>query len=181
MANGSLTENMEFELDDALYFPITLILYVNVNLAGAFFDVIAIDDDGNEESLGQTLYRITHSGAYRVTESGAYRVLSNGAIQIDIVDDFIRLELPITTLDNLKKIKILFVSNETVTIYMDRMDLETFSWKQDILTMEKIKYKIATANIKADIMFGEEMKNLVDNLKKLDEKSDNILNIFKKL
>lgn len=180
LTSGSNGESIEFELDDAIYFPEKIILYVNQEEAGEYFDFFIYDDDGNVESIGQTLFIITNENERIITDAGIYIISNDRSLRIDIESDFFRLELPIFSLNNVKKFKIIFISNENIRINFDRLDVKAFIWKTNNLISDSFTYMIENANIKVNGVFGEKMASIVDDIEEISDKQQNVIDIFEK-
>jgi hypothetical protein len=124
--------------------------------------------------------RKTEDSDIRITEEGDTRLLDSGTNRIDILGRYIRLLSKVQKLNSIKKIQIIFLSNEDVTIYFDRLDIEHKTWKQNILVADEFEYIVDKANNKVNAVFNREVDNLIDNLKKINDRSENIINIFEK-
>jgi hypothetical protein len=193
--NGSKDEFIEFDIDDPIYFPNKLIIYILQDTPGQFISIRLFDEDGNFEDVGVTtitveedLFRVTQGGDFRVTLGGDSRITQQKAListtvsdfPINIVDDFVRIELDILTLNNVAKVRIIFITDEVVNIFLDTLQIQAKTWRQNILISEEFNYLLAQANFKVGATFGEKTVNIIDDIKKLDDKSENILNIFEK-
>jgi hypothetical protein len=179
-ANGSVAEYMEFTLEEAVYFVSTLLIYANQNVAGNFFFITIFDDWGNSEVLGEDIFLTTENDILLTTEDGVVLELEQSKNRIDILADFVKIELPVIEIDNIKKIRITFLANENVIIYFDRLDLEANIWKKETLIPDEFLYNFEKANFKMNAIFGEKTANIVDDIKKIDKKTLEILSIFEK-
>jgi hypothetical protein len=180
LTSGSKNEYIEFILDDEFYFPDNLIIFASVNQVGDFFKIRVFDIDNEYEDLTVDAIRKTEDSDIRITEEGDTRLLDSGTNRIDILGRYIRLLSKVQKLNSIKKIQIIFLSNEDVTIYFDRLDIEHKTWKQNILVADEFEYIVDKANNKVNAVFNREVDNLIDNLKKLNDRSENIINIFEK-
>lgn len=179
-ASGSSGDYLEFTIDEAVYFPSTLILYVNQNVAGEFFFITIYDDWGNQEDIGENIFLMTEADDNLTTEDNDLLIADQLSFRVDILGDFVRLELPINVLDNIKRIRITLTADESVTLFFDRLDLVANIWKKEELIPDEFLYLFAKGNSKVKATFGEKTLNIIDDIKKIDKKTLEILSIFEK-
>ena len=181
LATYAVGEYIEFELDEAINFPSLFNLYVAQEQKGRAFNFVFYDEDGNYLDL-QTNYLGTEDGKILATEDGKKIALEVATIglEINLIDDFQKLTFDISELKNIKKVQVVFSSNDPFVIYLDRLEIMTSSYYQNTLILDQITYEQDGSKILASPKFGERIETLVDNIKKLGEKQQGIINIFQK-
>jgi hypothetical protein len=181
LASGSDGEYIEFELDETLYYPTALILWISQNPAGDTLAIRVFDEDGNFIDLGSGLYELEDgTGFYELEDESGFYDLELGTIDIDIVDDYQKRRFDATGIENIKKIRIIFKRSTNFTIYLDRLEIETNTYLQRELILDKIKYTMDKNRTLADCTFGDEIDNIIEDIKKIDDKNRNIYDIFTK-
>lgn len=100
---------------------------------------------------------------------------------VKIVNDFHRQRIDVNVLDNIKKIRIEFISNNENTIYFDRLELITKSWLRHDLILDRIKYRLSRSKLLAEATYGNKVDTLVDKIKKIKDRQDDIFDIYEKL
>jgi hypothetical protein len=178
--SGSVGEYIEIELDESIYFPNFLILYINQSVVGDKIQITIFDEDNNFETLGNNINIISQDGAFIVSQDGARIKAQQKNILVNIVDEFFRFETPILELNHIKKIRITFLTNEIMTIIFDRLDIKANIWKQNILASDEFLYIVEKANVKVNAIFGQKTANIIEDLKKIDNRQKNINDIFEK-
>lgn len=102
-------------------------------------------------------------------------------IEVLITNDFDRHRINVSSIDNIKRIRIEFITNESNVIYLDRLEIITRSWIRHNLILDKIKYKLNKSRLLADATFGNKVDTLVDKIKKIKDRQDDIFDIYEKL
>jgi hypothetical protein len=179
LTSGSIDDYIEFEIEEAVYFPETFIIYVNQSEVGDFIEITLYDEDGNSEIIGNNIILVTQDGNFIVTQDQDFITAQQKSLQVDITDSFFRWELSVT-LDNIKKVKLKFLTDEDITIYLDRMDIEANIWKRNTLISEQMIYLVENANIKVNGTFGIMPPELSEDIKEVQDEGINTKNIFTK-
>ena len=179
-ANGSSGEYMEFTIDEAVYFPSTISMYVNQNVAGEYFSITMYDEDGNAETAIDVGLLLTESGDFIMTEDDRYIEITQINFRVDILGDFVKIERAVNILDNIKRVRIVFTAAIDVTVFFDRLDILADLWKSENLCIDEIVYSLEKGNMKAKAVFGDKTANIVDDIKKIDDKTVDLASIFEK-
>jgi hypothetical protein len=177
--SGSNGEFIEYTLDDAFNFPSTMRLYVAQEEEGEYFTLQLEDEDGEVLDIGEA-YILAEDGTFILNEEGGFIEQQLSGIDIDLIEDYQDLYFDVSILENIKKIRIIFVTDEAKTIYLDRLDIFSSTYKQNKLTIEKIKYSQEGNTVLAQVIYGEEIDNVINDIKKIGDKQINIINIFQK-
>jgi hypothetical protein len=178
---NSIGDFMEIELENAVYFPEQLIFYVNQNPLGEVINIQIEDEDGNILGLSEG-FLLLEDGGFLLQENGGRLLLEdlNVGIDIRIVDEYQKQVFDLTSLTNVKKIKISFITNNIFTLYFDRMEIKYKGYKYNNLVLDSIKYESSRSNILANMTFGDKVPSIVNDIKEVKDESDNILGIFEK-
>lgn len=183
---GSNNEYIEKILDDPVFFPDTLSLYLKQNAIGTYIYIRAYDEDGNVIGSGTTTLAslLLESGGYLLLESGGkFQLESNQntlGVDVKIIGTWYRYKFDISALTNLAKIRIIFATNENITFWIDRMELTANIWKHNNLLLDEIEYDFEKSGVKANAVFGEKNPSIIDKIKELDDKNKFITEIFNK-
>jgi hypothetical protein len=152
--NGSNGEYIEKTLDEEVNFPTFLDLW--------------LAQEENEIALKVWIWDVSNN---LITQN----------IQANIINDFHRQRIDVSSLDNIKKIRVEFVTNNSNTIYLDRLEVVTRSWFRHNLILDKVKYSLSRSTLLADATFGNKVDTLVDKLKKIEDRQDDIFDIYEKI
>jgi len=180
-ANSS-GDQMEYELPEQINFPTSVSMYFSQSAVGEAFTIELEDEDGNTISTNDSSIILLEDGGQLLLEDGggiAQEALTSG-IESKLLVDFQKITLSATGLDNIKKVRILFVASSVFTLYLDRLEAFSNTYKQNTLTIDKIEYRQEGNSIRSNIIFGEEIDNVINDIKKLDDKAINTINIFQK-
>ena len=181
-----LGEYIEYELDDAIMFPQQLRFYFKQNVRGEKIFVTCYDEDGNAVSEGAVIPNklLLETGGYILLETGGKINLENITTGIGknvrFLGDWYPYELNISEIKNIKKIRINFVTDEIVTLLLDRIEVKTKSWFGRKLILDKIKYAVDKNTILATCEFGEKGRDIIRDIKEIDEKNKTVFGIFNK-
>lgn len=176
---NSLGEYIEYTLEEAFNFPSTLRIYVSQSEPGELFGVEMEDEGENTISL-DTIYILGENGEYIAGENGYLIEAEVSGVDLRLVEDYQEQRYDISALDNIKKFRIYFLTSDTTTLYFDRFDIFSMTYKQHKIAIEKIEYKQQGNAILADVIFGEEFDNIINDIKKIDDNQINLFNIFQK-
>lgn len=149
---GSSGEYLEFEFDPTRLFPTSFNIYVFQYGSGNIIDVEIEDNDSNIDTL---------------------------SISGVLLETFVKYSIDITNY-NTKYIRIKFKTNLDRIIYIDRLELICNTWYSNDVMLRQISGKIKNGQFIYDLKLGEIEETAVDNIKKLDEKTQDIYNIFEK-
>jgi hypothetical protein len=105
--------------------------------------------------------------------------LQTEELEVLIINDFNRIRINVN-LNNIKKIRVEFISDVVNTIYLDRLQVATQSYFRHQLILDKIKYKLDRSKLLADATFGEKIDTILDGIKKIKKENENIFDIFEK-
>lgn len=147
-------EYIEYTLSESYQYPNLLRLYLAQYDTGQSLRIIAYDDNNNY-------------------------VVSN--VNFTITEDYWRHIFDISSLDNLSKVRIEFLDNNTHTIYLDNLDVTTFSWSQKVLVLNDITYTLDRNKLICAPQFGEDIFDYISEIKKIKDSSDNIFEIIKRV
>ena len=180
-ASGSSAEYIEYELDQTIEFPQIIRFFVRQQNPGEVFNIIVYDKDGNTLVVFSDVLG-TEAGEILQTESGfdIGLELLNSGIEIDLIDSWQKVEIDISSLQNVAKIRIIIITDEVTTSYIDRLDITTESWKRNKLRLNRVEYVQDLTSHLASMEFGERVLNAVDQIKEIDEKTKVIADIFQK-
>lgn len=148
-AIGSNGEYIEFELNNEINYPNILRLNVFQDILGKYLKIICYDIDGLSQE-------------YEIDDKLSYQ--------------FIEININLT-LDSLKKIRVEFITDDEVEIYLDSILCISRSWKQRTLCLQKIKYGFENGTILAEATFGNEIFNFVNEIKNLKNLLNNVKSI----
>lgn len=177
--SGSFGEYIELTLDEPVYFVDFIRLYVYQDISGNLIDIDVFDSDGVQETFDACL--IEEDFDTILLENGTQCFLmENNAVDLYISGDYIEVRRTITTLDNIKRVRITFKTNEDALLFLDRLDFKVDSHKQNNLVMEEIEYSFERASFKAVASFGNRVPTLIDDIQELNEKTTNVIDIFQK-
>lgn len=180
--SGSLGEYIEYELDQAIWFPQFIIFYVYQNINGESFDLVLYDEDGNSIEVSSDI-RVTTDDDTRVTTDGDTRIptFSNSGIDILIPQMFNEVKSNIAGLiSNIKKIRILFTTNSNFTTYFDRFKVQSNMYLTRQLFIDEVEYDFDNTKAVGKIEFGTKFPNLVDEVKKIKDDKNTLFSIFEK-
>jgi flagellar basal body rod protein FlgC len=180
-ANGSVNEYIEIELDNAVYFPDVFRFFVSQNPRGTAFNVILFDEDGNAVDI-ESIIRITEGSKVRITEDGRIRELEAGStgIEIKIQGVFTEVRFRLSGVQNIKKLRIVFSTNDSFDIYFDRFETITNTYFQRQLFIDELDYLFTNNKAVANVQFGSKFPNLVDEVKEIKDEQSTIFGIFEK-
>lgn len=150
---GSYGEYIEYILDEPYYYPNLLRIFLAQNDIGTTLKLVAYDNNNN----------------YIEAEIG-----------IGIKEDFWRYILDISNLDNLKKIRIYFITNDSRTLYLDHLDVTTYAWSQKTLVLNQSEYILDRNKLLCKSQFGEDLFDYISEIKKIKDQNDNIFDILKR-
>jgi hypothetical protein len=178
--SGSSGEYIELTLDEPVYFVDFIRLYVYQDITGNLIDIDVYDVDGvREETIDSYLAEEDYDKI--LLENGTQHfMMENGAVDLYIPGDYIEVRKNIDDLDNIKRIRITFKTNEDVLLFLDRLDFKVDSYKQNNLVLEEIEYIFERASFKANASFGNRVPTLIDDIQELNEKTTNVIDIFQK-
>jgi hypothetical protein len=178
--SGSKYEYLEYELEEELYFPDKFILYIAQDTTGEMFNIQVFDVDGNNLFLTEA-FLLQENGDPLLQENGD-PILLEGlyGINVTVLNDYHKIEVDISALENVKKVRIVFVTNEGFTGYIDRIEFSTNSYFQNRLLLDEIIYSLDSSSFLAKATFGEKIFNIIDDIKKIKDDTNNIFNIFEK-
>lgn len=150
--NGSQGEYLEFVLDEEINYPSLLRCYFSQSDAGKVLKFHVFDINNNVQTF---------------------------EFDIKLVIDF---QTPVMniTLDNIKKIRVEIVTNNSYTVYLDRLDIIQNAYKQHKLILDKITYRLDKNTLLADADFGDKIENIIDDIKSIKDGQDNLYNIFQR-
>jgi hypothetical protein len=183
---GSNTEYIEYNLTEPLFFPNEISLYLKQNQVGEYIYIICYDEDGNQiqSAITTPAYLLAEDGSYILQENGGKIELEGGinafGIEVKFIDTWYRYKLDISSLMNLAKIRILFLTNEVVTFWFDRIEVSANIWKQNKLILDKAKYSMDGTSLTADCTFGESTDTVIDSIKKLTDDNKYLWGVFNK-
>jgi hypothetical protein len=149
---GSAGEYIEKEFEEEKNFPQFLDIWLSQSEQGKFIKIYMWDTDNN---------------------------LQTEEIEVLIINDFNRSRIEVD-LDNIKKVRIEFISDVFNTIYLDRLEVGTNAWFRHNLVLDKIKYRLSRSRLLADAEFGEKVDTLVDKIKKIKRANDDIFDVIEK-
>lgn len=180
-AAGSIGEYIEFELDEEINYPLELRLYIQQNVIGGIFDIVAFDVDGNSID-GEVDALLKEDSFYLLKEDGGKILLedANNGVYAVIAHDYIEIRIDISALANLKKVRILFITDSAYTIYFDRFDCFTNSWRQRELKLQRVQYRLSRTSFLANPVFGDDFPNLIEDLKTISKRQAGLYDIFEK-
>lgn len=183
---GSFGEFMTFTLDESIMYPTMLRIYLKQNIRGIKLFITAIDDEGNEVSEGEVVPNklLLETGGFLLLEDGGRfnleNVLSGIGINVKIIGDWFPYKLDISSISNIKQIKITFITDDNVEILIDRIEAFTKSWFTRTLVLDSIKYSGNRTSVLANVTLGNSAKSIVTEIKKLEKDTDNLSGIFEK-
>lgn len=179
--NGSSGEFIEYELDETIYFPEKISIWASQSKKGEAFSLLFFNEEGKSFDFIFD-FIITEQEKLITDESGKLIIteISSQGIEINLVEDYDNLIFSIEGLDNIKKVRITINTNDNLTFFLDRLDIINTSYKQQKLISDSINYKQEKNTVIANCVFGERVENVIDNIKKLNEKTANTINIFQK-
>ena len=147
---GSNGEYLRYEFDNLFWFPESLNIYVFQNAVGNIIDIQTIDSDGHVDTL---------------------------SINPVLIQSFVKYTLSITNY-NTKYIKIIFKTDNLRSIYIDKIEILCKSWSSNDVILREIEGEIRNGKFVYNLNLGELEDTAVDNIKKLNDKTQDIYNIF---
>lgn len=181
--NLSSGEYIELDLDQQINFPEYIDLWIRQELPGQFIFFMFFDEYGNIVEYDEVCITSEDSEDLE-TEDGYEIIAESGSIGIDVflTGQFIPVTIPIdnTQIKSLKKIRIIFTTNDENTFYLDRIECRTRQYITSDLVLRKASYKIDGGIFTADLTLGEPTKDAVDDITELNDETANIEAIFQK-
>jgi len=176
---------INFELNETIMYPTTLIAYFKQNSAGTLINMTVYDEDNNEINAGPEMFYniLTEDGGFLLTEDNDFIVQEDTdqfGIDIKITEDWFLFEFDISAISNIKKIAYFIISNDAFIINLDRIEVISKSYFTRELTLDKANYELYRTGIKFNGSFGENIETIIDDLKKVENENKNILGLFEK-
>jgi len=154
LTTGSTNEYIEYTLSNEMYFIQTIYIWLSFN--------------------------VTNSTAIKVSAYDNAGTEINTSIYASVNQQFVKytLSIPSNTIRNIKKIRITFLVDTAIIIYLDRIEVSGYKWSSNDLMLRKLTGYIKAGKVYFDYGLGELDDNAADKIKKLDDKAQNIMSIF---
>jgi hypothetical protein len=216
-ASGSKGEYIEYTLDEVIYFPQELSVYVSQIPNGTAFNISVFDEDGVQYEQEEG-YILQEGGDKFILEDGTGFLKlepAQSGVEILVQDDFTKITYDLVgdvtsdqfillesgdnlllesgdsflleqyydrfqQIKSIAKVRVYLTTDSVFTFYMDRLEATTESYNQNSLVLEKISYRQTKNSILANCEFGESADNILQGIKRLDDKQINTINIFQK-
>jgi hypothetical protein len=172
---------IERTLDEVIYFPKTLCLYVRQEDRGQFFTVTIFDEDGASITPSAFTYLTKEDTGFLLQENGSKLILEQIGYNTVVTGQFVKISIDISALKSVKTVRFNWqVTGISAVLYLDRLEVVTESYFQNNLALLSANYSLDSKSLLASCEYGEQLDTIFDSIKKLDEKQINLIDIFQK-
>lgn len=97
-----------------------------------------------------------------------------------LANDWIETEIDLSAMLYVERVEIEIANAAADTVLLDWLEIETFSYFYNRLSLEAVTYTVGDFSVTAEAEFGNRMRSLVSELESLDEKNNVTYDIFSK-
>ena len=149
----AMSEYIEIEFDGTIYSPDYMRIFVWQSVVGSIIKIIIFQDDVNYEEF---------------------------TVEVETAAIWDEWDIDLTPLKSAHKIRIEIIAAEEAEIYIDRIDVFAINWAYHRLMLEEIKYTFKGNTLIAQPVFGDQEDNILEDLKKLNDETNDIKSIFER-